>query len=164
MHCPFAQTNPPLHRSGFPDAPFPDPSLYEKLGFDTIATAIRYQHQLLWVSDSQKHYGDDPVHFAKTVEYTVNYFVEMLGGPKLFTPVRGQPKLGMRHKHFNLTPKDRETWLDCMYQALKKEAVPPELAQPIWDWIEPLSMRFLRPRVELQDLKRVSINWNQEYD
>ncbi|GAB6070969.1 hypothetical protein JCM30760_20660 [Thiomicrorhabdus hydrogeniphila] len=165
MSCPFAQTNVALHRSGFPDAPFPDPSLYENLGEQTITNVIRYQHQLLWKSDIHALYGDDLAHFKRMVEYTVYYFIEMLGGPKLFTPLRGEARLGRRHKVFLLTPYHRKVWLECLRKALYQFSVPAQFAQPIWDWVEPLSMRFLVPRVPVEELTRESLfKSEKDYD
>ena len=152
------------HRSGFPDAPFPDPSIFETLGLETIRGLVRYHHQLMWQSDIQPVFGSDPIHFAKTVEYTAHYFIEMLGGPKLFTPVRGEPKLGRRHKPFNLTAYHRKVWLDCFRQALIEKQIPIEIAQAIWNWVEPLSMRFLTPRIEAEYLAREYLMAAKDYD
>lgn len=157
MACQFEKSQHSLHRSGFPDAPFPKPDLYDKMGFELIDKVIRDQHVLLHQSSVAHLYGDDPVHFEKMVGYTANYFIEMLGGPKVFIPVRGEPKLGRRHKPFMLTPQDRVVWLETMREALHANQVPQEYAQEIWDWVEPLSMRFLSPRIEPENLERLSL-------
>ncbi|MBN2866397.1 MAG: hypothetical protein JXK16_10355 [Thiotrichales bacterium] len=162
--CVQAIAESACHRSGFPDAPFPDPSIYEALGSEKIRDLVRYHHQLMWQSDIQPVFGSDFGHFAKTVEHTANYFIEMLGGPKLFTVVRGEPKLGRRHKPFNLTPYHRVIWLDCFRLALKEKQIPISIAQEIWNWVEPLSMRFLTPRIEAEHLAREYLMAAKDYD
>ena len=164
MSCPFSQTNTKLHRSGFPNAPFPSPKIYASLGLETIRELVRYHHQLMWQSDIQTVFGSDFTHFTKTVEHTAHYFIEMLGGPKLFTTTRGEPRLGRRHKPFNLTPYHRAVWLDCFRQALKDKQIPLETAQAIWNWVEPLSMRFLTPRIEAEQLARKYLIEAKDYD
>jgi len=155
---------PGLHRSGFPDAPFPPQDIYERLGEQKIAAIIRRQHDLMWQSEIQSIFGSDEVRFQKTVIYTIHYFIEMLGGPKLFTPQRGEPKLGRRHRHLQLTPLHRTVWLGSLRQALQEQKVPNDIAHAIWQWVEPLSMRFLTPRIEAIDLAREHLIAAKDYD
>jgi len=144
-------------RHGFPEAPFPGAHIYGVLGEVTIRRMVTRQHELLWGSPSGHLFGENEAHFRLAVERTADYFVEMLGGPKRYTPVQGNPRLGKRHRPFAIGPEDRETWLHCLARAMREEAVPGEVAEEIWAWVEPLSMRMLSPRRSVEELRRISL-------
>jgi hemoglobin len=143
-----------LQKGDFPDAPFPPNDVYHKVGEQAIRQLIRTQHELMWQSDIAVLFGQRS-HFERVVTYTEDYFIEMLGGPKLFTAQRGEPKLGRRHKPFNLTPHHREVWLACLEKAIVKCQFQTDSVQHLWRWVEPLSMRFLTPRLHPNQLKRI---------
>lgn len=42
-----------------------------------------------------------------------------LGGPDLYSPVHGHPRLRMRHMPFPISSVDRDQWLFCMLNALR---------------------------------------------
>lgn len=46
------------------------------------------------------------------------YLVEWTGGPALYTPDRGHPRMRMRHMPFAIGPDEVEAWLGCMDRAL----------------------------------------------
>ena len=46
------------------------------------------------------------------------YLVEWSGGPALYTPERGHPKLRMRHLPFAIGADEVEVWLACFGEAL----------------------------------------------
>lgn len=144
----------PLGRHDFPDAPFPDPKLYTQLGEPTIIALVANHHQRMWTSELRAVFGDDALHFQRTIEYTTDYFIEMFGGPKRFTPHRGEPRLGKRHRPFALQAHHREGWLRCLALALADCQIPDDAAQMIWNWVEPLSMRFLTPMQHPDTLTR----------
>jgi hemoglobin len=48
----------------------------------------------------------------------VAYFTEWLGGPKLYTPLRGAPRLRRVHLPFAIDRAASNAWLACMQQAL----------------------------------------------
>lgn len=62
----------------------------------------------------------DP-HLAQTKAVLVKYFSEWLGGPKLFSPVRGAPMLRRRHQRFAIDAAARDAWMLCMRDALSDE-------------------------------------------
>lgn len=47
-----------------------------------------------------------------------------LGGPDLYVQERGHPMLRRRHLPFKITAIERDLWMDCMQQALKKTEAP----------------------------------------
>lgn len=48
----------------------------------------------------------------------VNYFSEWMGGPKRYSPERGEPRLRRRHQAFAIDDAARDAWMLCMRQAL----------------------------------------------
>jgi hemoglobin len=48
----------------------------------------------------------------------VKYFSEWMGGPKLYSPDRGEPRLRRRHHPFAIDAGARDAWMLCMRQAL----------------------------------------------
>jgi len=55
------------------------------------------------------------------------YLVEWTGGPELYTPERGHPRMRMRHAPFEIGPDEVETWLRCFAQSLDDNQVEGEI-------------------------------------
>jgi hemoglobin len=53
------------------------------------------------------------------------YLSEWTGGPKLYSPEKGHPRLRQRHMHFPIGNADRDAWLLCMRKALEETVVDP---------------------------------------
>jgi hemoglobin len=51
------------------------------------------------------------------------YLVEWTGGPALYTPDRGHPRMRMRHEPFSIGPEEVETWLRCFARSLDDNGV-----------------------------------------
>jgi hemoglobin len=51
------------------------------------------------------------------------YLCEWTGGPKLYTPAKGHPKLRQRHMGFKIGTAERDAWLLCMGGALQEVVV-----------------------------------------
>jgi len=48
------------------------------------------------------------------------YLTEWLGGPKLYSPEKGHPRLRQRHMGFSIGNAERDAWLLCMRGALEE--------------------------------------------
>lgn len=53
-----------------------------------------------------------------TREVLVKYLAEWLGGPRLYSPERGEPRLRRRHQPFAIDSQARDAWMLCMRTAL----------------------------------------------
>ena len=51
------------------------------------------------------------------------FLVEWLGGPPLYSPVHGHPRLRMRHARVRVDVAMREAWLRCMARAMDDLAI-----------------------------------------
>lgn len=47
------------------------------------------------------------------------YLTEWTGGPKLYTPEKGHPRMRQRHMGFRIGNAERDAWLLCMRGALE---------------------------------------------
>jgi hemoglobin len=52
-----------------------------------------------------------------------SYLSEWLGGPKLYSPLRGVPKLRRVHQPFAIDTAARDAWMACMRRALAEVCV-----------------------------------------
>ena len=55
---------------------------------------------------------------SPTKAVLVKYFSEWMGGPRLYSPERGEPRLRRRHMPFVIDAAARDAWMLCMRQAL----------------------------------------------
>ena len=58
------------------------------------------------------------------------------GGPTTYSEQSGHPRLRMRHAPFEVTLEARDHWLMHFREGLDKAALPPELDQQFWDYIQ----------------------------
>ncbi len=63
------------------------------------------------------------------------FLVEWSGGPQLYSPVHGPPKLRMRHADVPVSRDMKDAWLHCMARALEEAGVDAEVQ-------DLLAMRF----------------------
>ncbi|MBY0515930.1 MAG: group II truncated hemoglobin [Bacteriovoracaceae bacterium] len=65
-----------------------------------------------------------------------------LGGPPLFETKYGHPRLRMRHFPFAIGPQERDEWLYCMDQAMKKMHLEADLHQQMTEAFAGLAERI----------------------
>lgn len=53
-------------------------------------------------------------------EVLKRYLTEWTGGPKLYTPEKGHPRLRQRHLGFPIGDAERDAWMLCMRGALEE--------------------------------------------
>lgn len=60
-------------------------------------------------------------------EHFTAFLVEWLGGPAIYSPKHGHPRLRMRHSPFPIGTDLRDAWLRCMSAALDHPTVDDEV-------------------------------------
>ena len=55
------------------------------------------------------------------------YLAEWTGGPRLYSPAKGPPRLRQRHMGFKIGEAERDAWLLCMRGALQETVTEPEV-------------------------------------
>jgi hemoglobin len=53
------------------------------------------------------------------------FFIEWLGGPRVYSPTYGHPRLRMRHAKVRVDTSMRDAWLRCMARALTEAKLEP---------------------------------------
>lgn len=69
----------------------------------------------------------DPV-----IERQYLFLTQYLGGPPIYSELRGHPMLRARHMPFPITPERAEAWLSCMHEALDEVGVDGLPREQIW--------------------------------
>lgn len=70
-------------------------------------------------------------------EWRLRYFLEQYwGGPKTYQENRGHPRLRLRHNPFYIGPKERDTWLKYMREAMDTLELSPLHDGQMWDYFE----------------------------
>ena len=66
------------------------------------------------------------VHLESVKKVLKRYLSEWTGGPKLYSPEKGHPRLRQRHMGFPIGNADRDAWLSCMRKALAETIADPD--------------------------------------
>lgn len=138
----------------YPEVPFPSLMLFRTWGEENIRMMVRHHHALLRKSAIGDLFPADEEAFAFATEKTADFFVEALGGEKVYTPVHGHPALRMRHFHITIDEKAREIWLMMYKKTIHDLPMPAECVEEFWNWIEPLSIRMINRRTTTADIVR----------
>lgn len=138
----------------FPKVPFPSNKLYKVWGESKIREMVIYHHDLLRKSSIGHLFTDDDAVFDFATKKTADFFVEALGGEKVYTSEHGHPALRMRHFHITIDEKAREIWLMLYKKTIKDIGMPQEYIEEFWNWIESLSIRMINRRTTVLDVER----------
>jgi hemoglobin len=111
---------PALHTLPTVHAPAPTNPHFERLGGGAVVERL--------VEAFYRHMRTEPAaagiwnlhrrELRHIQEVLVAYLCEWLGGPKLYSPLRGAPRLGRVHAAFAIGPAERDAWMLCMDLAL----------------------------------------------
>jgi hemoglobin len=63
------------------------------------------------------------------------FLIQYWGGPTTYGQLRGHPRLRMRHAPFVIGPAERDAWLRHMQDAVDSLGLPPELREPLWNYL-----------------------------
>lgn len=138
----------------YPEVPFPSNRLFNEWGEENIRSMVRYHHALLRKSAIGGMFPSDDEAFRFATEKTADFFIEALGGEKVYTPVHGHPALRMRHFHITVDEKAREIWLMMYKKSINDLRMPHHLIEEFWNWIEPLSIRMINRRTTVEPIER----------
>jgi hemoglobin len=95
-------------------------SMFERLGgvvvIDRLVESFyRRMDSLPEAAGIRAMHPDD---LAITKQVLKRYLSEWTGGPKLYSPEKGHPRLRQRHMGFPIGSEERDAWLLCMRGAL----------------------------------------------
>ena len=159
----FARTVEPKIDFIYPKVTFPSNKLYEEWGEQKIREMVFYHHNLLRKSALGNLFPAEEEDFIYATQKTADFFVEALGGGKVYTSVHGHPALRGRHLHISIDEQARDIWLMMYKKTIKDLNMPHEHIQEFWTWIEALSIRMINRRTSVMDIQRHSYEeiWNK---
>ena len=71
----------------------------------------------------------------QAIRNQVEFFIQRMGGPPLYSERKGHPALIARHLSFNMNEKAAERWISHMRKALDTtDTIPPEIKEMIFDY------------------------------
>jgi hemoglobin len=100
----------------FPDIAMPSSEIYRSMGEASIHEMIRDFYRELH-SSSIKHIFQTDIETGTA--RSAWFFIEIFGGPALFSENRGEPKMRGRHIPFQITETQRQVWLTCFMKVLE---------------------------------------------
>jgi hemoglobin len=105
------------------------PSHYDRLGGH--AAVLRLVDAFYGAMDARPEAAVIRAMHAPDLGHTkavlVKYFSEWMGGPRLYSPERGEPRLRRRHQPFAIDDSARDAWMSCMRLALAEVCADPSL-------------------------------------
>lgn len=138
----------------YPPVPFPSNKIFKALGEVKIRDMVLHHHTLLLKTKVGNLFPRNEEALKMVIDKSADFFVEVLGGDQIFTEQYGEPHLRMRHFKIPIDENDREIWLAMYKKTLKEIAFPQEHLQEFWNWIEPLSIRMINRRTNMDAIKR----------
>lgn len=107
----------PTHAWGDEATPF------DALGGETVIRSIVDDFYDLVDADAPTLRAMLPKDDSVSRDKLYAYLVEWTGGPALYSPDRGHPRMRARHLPFAIGPDEVDAWLRCMNQALDKNSI-----------------------------------------
>lgn len=143
----------------YPPVPFPSNRIFNVIGEMKIREMVAHHHALLLKTKVGKLFPANAEALKMVIDKSADFFVEALGGGDTFTSVHGEPHLRMRHFKVPIDEQDREIWLAMYKKTLKMINFPKEHLEEFWNWIEPLSIRMINRRTNMEAIKRY--HWHE---
>lgn len=91
-------------------------SIYQTLGEEKIKNLVHHFYQHVEESpELRKLYPED---LAPAEERLFLFLIHVFGGPPTYLEKRGHPMLRRRHFQWPIDNQLKNTWLNCMFQAI----------------------------------------------
>lgn len=132
--------NPYTPPGGPPQGELPNPEIYSIMGEDNIFLMIEdFYHELEKSSIRHLFSQDMPAASRRSAAF----FIQVLGGPSLYSDLYGPPRMRARHQPFRIDQTSRDVWLECfravLQEAPRRYAFPAEHLPGFVRWLEEFS-------------------------
>ena len=116
-------------------------SLYEQIGGQQTVDRLveSFYSRMDSVVEAQTIRAMHGPDLAPTKAVLKQYLGEWLGGPKLYSAEKGDPRLRKRHLHVAIGEAERDAWLLCMRAAMDEVIENEKARQEIYASIEKLA-------------------------
>jgi len=112
---------------GPPQIDRPSPEILEALGAEGVFRMLEDVYEKLEETELRPWFPDD---MREASRRSAAFFVQLLGGPSLFSDQFGPPRMRMRHVPFEIDEAARSIWLgsfeSVLEQAEERYGFPPE--------------------------------------
>lgn len=116
---------------------------YDAVGGETVIRAVVEDFYDIIDTEAAALRAMLPIDDSTSRRKLGDYLIEWTGGPALYTPERGHPRMRMRHEPFVITETDAATWLACMAKALDRQNVKGEVRSFLDDRIHALAFHLV---------------------
>ena len=94
----------------------PSRQIYGLMGEENIFKMLEDFYMELEKSEIRRLF---PKNMQKASRRNALFFVQILGGPPLYSQARGEPKMRERHLPFKIDEKARLIWISCFHKILE---------------------------------------------
>ncbi|MCB1164593.1 MAG: bacitracin resistance protein BacA [Leptospiraceae bacterium] len=124
---------------GPPQGPPPPREVFQILGEQGIRDLLKAHYRHLANSEIALLFPSDPAGLEQAADRSADFFVQLLGGPPLFSQKHGPPRMRARHMPFRITEDGRRVWLGCFRTALDETDFPTEHRAAFEDFLDSFS-------------------------
>lgn len=98
------------------------PSMYDRIGGALVIDRVveSFYRRMDSLAEAQAIRAMHPADLGETKRVLKRYLSEWTGGPALFSPEKGHPRMRQRHMHIPIGNAERDAWLLCMGGALEE--------------------------------------------
>ncbi len=116
-------------------------TLYERIGGEATVDHLveSFYARMESLADARAIRALHGPDLAPTKAVLKLYLGEWLGGPKLYSAEKGDPRLRKRHLHVSIGEAERDAWLLCMRGAMDEIIADAQTRREIWGQIEKLA-------------------------
>ena len=79
---------------------------------------------------------------------SADFFIQICGGHPYYNENRGKPVMMNAHARFSITMDARDVWLECYIEVLSKLALPAEVIQSFWNYLNVFSIWMVNTKDE----------------
>ncbi len=116
------------------------PDIYRAMGEEKIFAMIADFYGELGRSEIRPMFGED---LAAASRRSGAFYVQLLGGPRLYDERYGNPMMRRRHLAFRIDGAARKVWLGCFHRTLedapRKYGFPPDHLEAFRGWLDGFS-------------------------
>lgn len=121
MHQPLPPINPALDTNRHkPIAQIQGNPHFAQIGGEAAITHLveRFYFHMNTAPEAAAIRAMHAADLSETKAVLVQFLIEWLGGPKVYSNTRGHPRLRQRHAMFGIGEAERDAWMLCMRRAV----------------------------------------------